>query len=148
MKDIWLWLVIAAAAVLGALLYFTLQTTQGHSRMTMEPPESQSLLISKGMELAKDLGCFACHSVDGKTLVGPTWQGLYEHEMEVILPDGTVAKAKADEAYIKESILEPGAKIVKGFHNTMPSFKNKVSDEDIQAIIAYIKTLKREHQHP
>ena len=147
MKDIWLWSVIAAAAVLGALLYLSLQTTQGHSRMTTEPPESQGPFIARGMELAKNLGCLACHSVDGKTLVGPIWQGLYGHEMDVVLPDGTVKKAKADDAYIKESILEPGAKVVKGFQNVMPSFKGKVRDEDIQAITAYIKSLKGEHQH-
>ena len=147
MKDIWLWAVIAAAAVLSALLYFSLQTTLGRSRMAMEPPESQGPLIAKGMELAKNLGCLACHSIDGKTLVGPIWQGLYGHEMDVVLPDGSVTKVKADEAYIKESILEPGAKIVKGFQNIMPNFTSKVSDKDIQAIIAYIKSLKGEHQH-
>ena len=147
MKDIWLWGVIAVAAALGALLYLSLQTTQSHSRMTMGPPESQGPLIARGMELAKNLGCLACHSVDGKTLVGPTWQGLYGHEMDVVLPDGSVTKVKADETYIKESILEPRAKIIKGFQNIMPSFKGKVSDEDIQAIIAYIKSLMREHQH-
>jgi cytochrome c oxidase subunit 2 len=56
------------------------------------------------------------------------------------LQDGT--KVTADENYIREAILEPQAKMVKGFGPVMPSFKGVISDDEITDLIAYIKTLK------
>ncbi len=82
--------------------------------------------------------CAACHSVDGSTLVGPSWKGLYGRTVE--LEGGTTVTA--DDAYIKESILDPNAKIVKGFPPAMPPFKGILSDAQIADIIAYIKTLQ------
>ncbi|HXG30959.1 MAG TPA: cytochrome c oxidase subunit II [Thermodesulfobacteriota bacterium] len=92
----------------------------------------------RGEKLYKERGCNACHSVDGTNLVGPTWKGLFGHE--VVLQDDT--KVTADENYIRKSILEPQAQMVKGYQPVMPSFKGILSDDDISAIIAYIKTLK------
>jgi len=92
----------------------------------------------RGEKLYKERGCNACHSVDGTNLVGPTWKGVFGHE--VVLQDGT--KVTVDENYIRKSILEPQAQIVKGYQPVMPSFKGILSDEDISAIITYIKTLK------
>ncbi|MBF8302075.1 MAG: cytochrome c oxidase subunit 2 [Candidatus Dadabacteria bacterium] len=91
-----------------------------------------------GKQLYTQRGCNACHSIDGSSLVGPTWKGLYGHE--VVLQDGT--KVTADENYIREAILEPKAKMVKGFGLVMPSFKGVISDDEISDLIAYIKTLK------
>ncbi|MBI2487963.1 MAG: cytochrome c oxidase subunit II [Deltaproteobacteria bacterium] len=91
-----------------------------------------------GEKLYKERGCNACHSIDGSTLVGPTWKGLFGHE--VSLTDGSTVTA--DENYIRQSILEPQAKMVKGFGPVMPAFKGILSDDDVAAIIAYIKTLK------
>ncbi len=92
----------------------------------------------RGRALAQRLGCLGCHSTDGTTKDGPTWKGLYGSR--VPLADGRTATA--DDAYIRESILDPGAKIVKGFANFMPSFKGTVSDRDAADIAAFIKTLK------
>jgi len=91
-----------------------------------------------GKQLYTQRGCNACHSIDGSSLVGPTWKGLYGHE--VVMQDGT--KVTADENYIREAILEPQAKMVKGFGPVMPSFKGVISDDEITNLIAYIKTLK------
>ncbi|GBC76040.1 Cytochrome c2 [bacterium HR07] len=105
-------------------------------------------LIARGQSLASSIGCTACHSADGTTLVGPTWKGLYGHEVEVVLPDGTETKVVADEAYLRESILDPNAKITKGFQaNLMPIYQGQLSEDDIKAIIAYIKSLQGEHSH-
>jgi cytochrome c oxidase subunit 2 len=105
-------------------------------------------LVERGQQLAVSIGCTACHSADGTTLVGPTWKGLYGHEVEVILPDGTEAKVVADEEYLKESILNPNAKIAKGFQaNLMPIYEGQLSEDDIKAIIEYIKSLQGEHSH-
>lgn len=91
-------------------------------------------LVAQGQRLAESLGCLACHSVDGNKGVGPSWQGLYGET--VTLADGTTIKA--DEGYIKDSVLNPGAKIVKGYAAVMPAFAP--SDEELNALIAFIKS--------
>ncbi|MGB3399308.1 MAG: cytochrome c oxidase subunit II [Candidatus Deferrimicrobiaceae bacterium] len=93
----------------------------------------------KGKELTETLGCLGCHSVDGSARVGPSFQGLFGRQVE--LEGG--GKATADEAYLRESINQPKAKVVKGFPNVMPEFKGKISEEDLSAIIAYLETLKQ-----
>jgi cytochrome c oxidase subunit 2 len=92
----------------------------------------------KGKALLEKYGCLGCHSTDGTVKVGPTLKGLYGSR--VPLEDGRTAVA--DEGFLKESIVDPGAGIVKGFANVMPNFRGQLSDDDIAAIIAYIKTLK------
>jgi cytochrome c oxidase subunit 2 len=80
--------------------------------------------------------CAACHSTDGSTSIGPTWQGLPGSEIQ--LADGSTVTA--DEAYITESIREPGAKVHNGFQALMPPFD--LSDEEIASVIAYMETLE------
>jgi cytochrome c oxidase subunit 2 len=91
----------------------------------------------RGRALAEKFGCLACHSVDGTTKVGPTWLNLYGSV--VTLSDGETVTA--DENYIRESILAPGAEIVRGFQNIMPTFKGIITDDEIASVIAYIKSL-------
>lgn len=95
---------------------------------------------AEGKTLATTNGCTACHSTGGAAGVGPTWKGLSGHD--VALADGSTAKA--DDAYLKESIVNPGAKVVKGFANgLMPAtFKDKLTDAQVTAIVEYIKTLQ------
>jgi mono/diheme cytochrome c family protein len=70
-------------------------------------------------------------------MTGPTWFGLYGSKVD--LADGTTVTA--DDAYLKESILNPNAKVVAGFNSgLMPAFA--LSDADIANLIAYFKTLK------
>jgi cytochrome c oxidase subunit 2 len=92
----------------------------------------------RGKNLSKTLGCLGCHSTDGSVIVGPSFKGLFGRQVE--LADG--GKVFADEAYVRESISRPGAKIVKGFPGIMPEFEGKISEEDLSAIVVYIKTLK------
>lgn len=91
----------------------------------------------RGQALVAANGCAACHSTNGAQGIGPTWSGLFGHE--VLLTDGTTVIA--DEAYITESIHDPQAKIVEGFETQlMPSYG--FTDEQIADIVAYIKTLR------
>lgn len=91
----------------------------------------------RGELIATQNGCFACHSVDGSTIVGPSWLGVYGSEVE--LADGTTVIA--DDAYIHESILEPNAKTVAGFPaNAMPQYS--LTDEEIADIIEFFKSLQ------
>jgi len=92
----------------------------------------------KGELLAKANGCLGCHSITATALpTAPTWFGLFQST--VTLEDGSTVTA--DEAFLKESIHDPLAKIVQGFAPIMPAYSN-LTDEDIAAIIAYIETLK------
>lgn len=78
--------------------------------------------------------CATCHSVDGSAKIGPTIKGIWGHSVE--LQDGTTVTV--DEAYVVESIRNPMAKVVKGFAPAMPPFP-QLTDDDIAAVIAYIK---------
>jgi mono/diheme cytochrome c family protein len=88
-----------------------------------------------GLQLIQSNGCLGCHSIDGTTLVGPTWKGLYGSTRP--LADGTTVMA--DGAYIEESILNSSAKIADGFPPIMPAFT--FTADEIQAIIEYFETL-------
>lgn len=121
-------------------------TTEQPAQPPAQTEETQ--LVERGQRLSSSIGCTACHSTDGTTIVGPTWQGLYGHEVEVILPDGTETKVVADDEYLRESILDPNAKVTKGFQaNLMPIYQGQLSEDDIKAIIEYIKSLQGEHSH-
>ena len=109
------------------------KAVEKEEREGKEAPSAQ-----KGKALTETLGCLGCHSVDGSGRVGPSFQGLFGRQVE--LEGG--GKATADEAYIRESINQPKAKVVKGYPNVMPEFQGKISEEDLSAIIVYIKTLK------
>jgi cytochrome c oxidase subunit II len=100
-------------------------------------PTGQATPAERGARLAKDSGCLSCHSVDGSRVVGPTWLGLYGSQRQ--LEDGSTVVA--DEQYLRQSILDPQSQIVAGYPNVMPAAYSSLSDEDLTAIIAYIKSL-------
>jgi len=93
-------------------------------------------LQAKGQSLAQSKGCTACHSVDGSPGVGPSWKGLYGKQET--LADGSVVAA--NEEYLKKSIRDPSAQVVKGYPPIMP--KMEFSDEEIAAFLAYIESMK------
>lgn len=81
--------------------------------------------------------CKTCHSMDGSKIIGPSFLKLFGKEEKLV--DGSTAKV--DENYLKESMLNPGAKIVEGFQNVMPSFAGQLTDPQIEGLIAFIKTV-------
>jgi len=97
--------------------------------------DTGATLIDTGMQLAKSKGCLACHSVDGSPLVGPSWKGLWGKSDTLV--DGSTLVV--DETYLKESVLDPNAKVVEGFSPIMPAYG--FSNEEFDALIAYIKSL-------
>ena len=102
---------------------------------------SVEAMANLGKELHTSQGCVACHNVTGAPGgVGPTWKGIYGHEVE--LADGS--KVTVDDAYIKQSIVNPSSQVVAGYNGAlMPNTYGSVLSEDqINAIIEYIKTLK------
>lgn len=94
--------------------------------------------LELGKKLYSDKACKTCHSVDGKPGIAPTFKGVYGHTVELT----TGQKVLADDNYIRESILLPNAKIVKGFAPVMPSFQGQLKEEEIVGLIEFIKSLK------
>jgi cytochrome c oxidase subunit 2 len=83
-------------------------------------------------------GCNACHTVDGAPGIGPTWKGIWGHAVK--LADGSTVTV--DAAYVKQSAQDPASQVVEGFPPIMPSYKGILSDAEIEAITAYIQSLK------
>jgi cytochrome c oxidase subunit II len=101
----------------------------------MSGGSNQPLAVT-GQKLFSELGCVTCHRSDSQGR-GPNLVGVFGKP--VLLEDGRIVTA--DENYIRESILEPGAKVVKGFKPVMPTFQGQVSDEQLNALVAYVKSL-------
>jgi cytochrome c oxidase subunit 2 len=96
---------------------------------------NQPLAVT-GEKLFTELGCVTCHRSDTQGR-GPNLVGVFGKP--VLLEDGRTVIA--DENYVRESILEPAAKIVKGFKPVMPTFQGQVSDEQLNALVEYVKSL-------
>jgi cytochrome c oxidase subunit 2 len=93
-----------------------------------------------GKKLATDMGCLACHSLDGTKGVGPTFKGLFASKVSV-MKDGKPLVVTADEAFLKESIRLPAATIVEGFPPIMPGNPD-MPDDQVDALIEFIKSVK------
>ncbi len=94
--------------------------------------------VKKGQMLFTGQGCAGCHSIDGSKMVGPTLQAKYGAQEQ--LADGS--SVTIDDNYIRESIVAPGAKVVAGYAPQMPPYQGRLSDDEIDALIDYIKTLQ------
>jgi len=98
---------------------------------TMDPVEAGELLYRKR-------GCSQCHAVDRSSLVGPGFGGIFGQVHR--FRDGSTAEV--DETYLRQSILEPAAKVREGYRDRMPTYKGILSDDEIDAIISFIKSRK------
>jgi cytochrome c oxidase subunit 2 len=95
-----------------------------------------------GKRIMQNIGCFACHTVDGTKLVGPSFKGIWGEEQNVVTGKET-RKVKVDEEYIKRSVYDPNADVVEGFmKGLMVSYQGQLSEDDIKSIIEYLKTVK------
>ena len=113
--------------------------------VVMEPAQYQAWLTggaasgsmaANGQSMFLQLGCNTCRRFDTQGR-GPDLVGLFGNKVQ--LEDGrTIA---ADENYIRESILNPSAKLVSGFKPIMPVFQGLVSEEQLTALVAYVKSL-------
>jgi cytochrome c oxidase subunit II len=114
--------------------------------IVMDPAEYQTWLsggapegslASAGAKLFQDLACNTCHRPDAQGR-GPVLQGLFGRT--VTLQSGETITV--DESYVRESILTPSAKVAAGFQPIMPTFQGLVSEEQLLALIEYVKSLK------
>src|SRR2546428_2280793 len=97
---------------------------------------TEGSLASQGEKLFQKYACNTCHTNDA-TARGPVLIGLYGRDAR--LSDNSVLTA--DDNYIRESILNPQAKIVQGFTGIMPTFQGQVNEGDLLKLLAYIKSL-------
>lgn len=105
--------------------------------------EDIPITAEEGRRVTELMGCVACHSTDGSTLgkVGPSWKGLFGSRRSF----AGGGQARADEDYLRESIRDPAARVVKGFESTdtgMPSYDGVITDAQIEAVILYLKNLR------
>ncbi|NDD65849.1 MAG: cytochrome c oxidase subunit II, partial [Acidobacteria bacterium] len=97
---------------------------------------SEGSPATNGQKLFASLACSTCHQ-DQNRGRGPTLTGLFGSQVK--LDNGSTVLA--DDAYIRESILNPRAKVVAGYQPIMPTFQGQVSEEQIVQLIAYIKSI-------
>jgi cytochrome c oxidase subunit II len=98
---------------------------------------AEGSLAAQGQKTFQDLACSSCHRADGQGR-GPVLEGVFGSR--VSLNDGRTVVA--DEAYLRESVLSPSAKVVAGYQPIMPTFQGLVSEEQLLILIEYIKSLK------
>lgn len=94
-----------------------------------------------GRRIMQNIGCFACHSIDGTKLVGPSFKGIWG-ATHTVTTGSEKRDVVVDEEYIRSSIYDPNADVVDGFNKgLMLSYEGQLSEEDIDNIIEYLKTL-------
>lgn len=121
---------IAIVAVIGNNLYRRIDAEAEQLQLS----GAQAL---RGLQVAREQGCVACHSLDGSRGIGPTWLGMYGRAET--LNDGSTVMV--DDAYILESILEPSASIVRGYENLMVRYP--LPREDLDALLEFTRQLAR-----
>jgi len=96
--------------------------------------------MNKGLDIIRNNACTGCHSLDGTKLVGTSFKGLYDSK-RTVLKEGKEITLKADDEYIKRSIINPADEVVKGFQpNLMQSYEKVLTEKEIEEIILYLKS--------
>jgi cytochrome c oxidase subunit 2 len=135
MNKTWMHIVVGIVliSILGFGITFIIRTV--HSDQLI--PELDNDLALRGLGVAQDRGCVACHSLDGGPGLGPTWLGMYG-KTETLVDGSTVV---VDEDYIIESITKPDAKQVQGYEKLMVRYF--LPKEDLQALVEFTRQLAK-----
>ena len=99
-------------------------------------------LPRQGQRIAAEAGCLKCHSVDGTAHIGPSFLGLYLRREP--MSDGS--DLLADEEYLTQSIVDPLARIVRGYQPVMPTYQGRLSPAEVGALLEYLRTLQSPSQ--
>lgn len=120
----------------------------GHFDVNLAPraaaaTASETVSAQEGHRLYQLYGCMACHSTDTSvSRLGPTFKGLFGSQRPYAKG---VLRTTADETYIRESILQPAAKVVQGYErgeSGMPSYAGVLTNPQIESLVLFIKGLK------
>jgi cytochrome c oxidase subunit II len=115
--------------------------------VVMEPREFDNWLSGNagnttpavaGQQLYQSLGCVSCHGANGEGGRGPTLAGLFGRQIQLANNQTIVA----EEVYLRESIINPQAKLVEGFGPIMPTFQGQVTEDQLMQLLAFIKSLQ------
>ena len=130
----WLFWIIGTVALAAHFIGIFLHLPAPAVLISNAAPPDPAVLAGK--TLFQMQGCAACH-MQGSSQIGPTLYGIYGKQQE--LTDGT--SALVDDAYLRHSILEPAAQVVKGYAPAMPAFAGRLDDAQISDLVAYIRSL-------
>ncbi|MBE0659625.1 MAG: cytochrome c oxidase subunit II [Bryobacteraceae bacterium] len=136
-------------------VYCTEYCGRGHSdmlaRIFADTPEQYEVFLREGDEQVRKMplkelgklvyenkGCATCHSIDGTRGQGPSFKGIYGHELK----DAAGKTHTVDANYIRDSILNPQAVVVAGYEPIMPTFQGLLREREILGMIEYIKSLQ------
>ncbi|HTR00591.1 MAG TPA: c-type cytochrome [Candidatus Acidoferrum sp.] len=129
--DIFVGILLASLLVFGSLYIYQLNNDARDQQL-------DSALAMQGQQYSNDLGCVACHTVDGSPGIGPSWVNMWGRT-ETVLAQREQLSVVVNEAYIRESIQAPAAKVVKDYPNVMTPYF--LEEPQTTALIAYIKAL-------
>lgn len=122
----------------GALFLFTGESLTDDSPTTTAPVEADPEAAMRGEQVANNIGCLACHTVDGTPgSSGPTWKGLAGSSRPLESGESVIA----DDTYLANSITDPNLQIVAGYDAIMPDYSDQLSDDDVSDLVEYIKSL-------
>lgn len=130
----WLACIFGAVILAGVLIGLFLHLPE--ARAASSTSQDVDPAIAAGKKVFETKGCAACH-MQGASQIAPTLYGIYGTTQEM----ADSSKMLVDEAYLRTSILEPQAHIVKGFAAAMPTFKGVLTDEELAQVVAYIKSI-------
>jgi len=130
----------------------TQHSTMGGTVTVMEPAAYDEWVsggpaltpVAAGEALFQQMGCATCHMAGDKSR-GPSLGGLFGNDVKV-REGADVKTIKADEEYIRKSIMQPALQVVDGYSALMPNFSNQLKDEDVLNLVAYIKSLSAPQQ--
>ncbi len=129
------WTHFTVGTILVSMLVFGMGWIIYSVNSDMQVPELDNELAARGLEIARDNGCVACHSLDGSIGLGPTWLGMYG-KTETLVDGSTVV---VDDEYIVESIVYPDEKQVQGFEKLMVRYY--LQEDDLRALLEFSRQL-------
>lgn len=118
----------AVIAGLGTMVYRSLDADR-------QVAQIYGPVAERGLQIVTSNGCVACHSLEGSAGIGPSFQGMFGKIST--LTDGR--QQRVDEAYVRESVLDPAAKVVQGYQNVM--IRYALSDADFEALNEFLRQL-------
>ena len=130
---------LAVVLVVGLALFLFSGESFGSGReIAPEPVMADTDAAARGATIAAQVGCLACHTIDGTPGTGPTWRGLAGSSR----PLETGETVVADDEYLYQAIVDPEATVVMGFEPVMPTdYSDRLSQDEINDLVEYIKSL-------
>ncbi len=131
-------LAIVVVALIGWLLGLYAGDGETSTTTTLPPVDFDPDAAGRGAVIADAQGCLLCHSTDGSLGSGPTFKGLAGSNR----PLTTGEFVRADDDYLRRSIVDPSAEVVANFEDLMPSdFDDRLTEDEIHDLVAFIKSL-------